>query len=317
MKLLFRTDIHVADKSPGSWKADYRAETLSCLKQIGDIARKHRVTAVLDGGDFFHVKAASRTSHELVRQVVEIHKTAYHCPVYHVEGNHDVQANNLETCGRQPLGVLYAAGVFERLRDTTLTDEDGGTVRVVGLPFDIDRKVEDFYVEKGSEDHLVVIAHTLASDTDREAPDFFGEPIFSYSDLEGADADVFCFGHWHKDQGIVNSRFVNTGSVSRGALNHDNVGRTPKVVLMEFGESVTLTEIPLQVKPADEIFDFDRKERQEEQDRSIEEFVQKIRADVSLGGDPKEVVDGAIEGMGYAPEVQELARQYLARARES
>ena len=63
VSFIFRTDTHVADKSPSSWKGDYPEEIWSNLKQIGVMAQEHGVTAVLDGGDYFHVKTANRNSH--------------------------------------------------------------------------------------------------------------------------------------------------------------------------------------------------------------------------------------------------------------
>jgi DNA repair exonuclease SbcCD nuclease subunit len=102
---VFRTDTHVSDRSPASWKGDYPSEIWSNLDQIGQLALKHGAAAVLDGGDFFHVKAASKNPHALVAKSAQIHRS-YPCPTFCVEGNHDISYNNLETLERQPLGVL-------------------------------------------------------------------------------------------------------------------------------------------------------------------------------------------------------------------
>src|SRR4051812_10569909 len=103
--LLFRTDTHVADKSPASWKGDYPAEIWSNLEQIGQLAKTRDATAVLDGGDYFHIKTARRTSHGAIFRTAELHK-GYPCPVFCVEGNHDLEHNNLASIEHQPLGVL-------------------------------------------------------------------------------------------------------------------------------------------------------------------------------------------------------------------
>lgn len=94
VSLVFRTDVHASDRSPISWKGDYPAEIWSCLEQIGEVAREARALAVLDGGDYFHTKAASRNSHDLVRRTAVLHRD-YPCPVYAIVGNHDITYNNL------------------------------------------------------------------------------------------------------------------------------------------------------------------------------------------------------------------------------
>ena len=191
---IFRTDTHVADQGPVSWKADYPTEIWSSLKQIGQFAREHKAKAVLDGGDYFHVKAASRNSHALVVKSAEI-QNGYPCPTWSIEGNHDVKYNNLDTIVEQPLGVLFASGVFNHLRDQTFTDGDV-TVRVVGVPYSPDRTLADLLaVQKGSEDYLVCLVHALAAENPpASVEDFFGEPVFRYVDLVTDNGpDVWCF----------------------------------------------------------------------------------------------------------------------------
>jgi len=317
--LVFRTDTHVADKSPVSWKGDYPSEIWSSLTQIGELAKLRDATAILDGGDYFHIKTARRTSHGTIFRTAEIHKS-YPCPVYCVEGNHDLEHNNLESIEHQPLGVLYSCGVFHHLRDTVF--EDGGMrVRVVGVPYDPRRTLADLLAiqKKPGDDFLVAVVHALASENPpSQVEDFFGEPVFRYGDLVSGDGpDVWMFGHWHRDQGIVEiggKRFVNQGAVSRGALTRENTERTPKVSLLEFSPSVILTEeIPLLVAPAGDVFDMERKERAEAEARSIDAFVQLLQADATF--DPSKTIASNIEAMDFAADVRELALTYLSQPR--
>ena len=322
--LLFRTDVHVADHNPASWKGDYRSEVLSCLEQIGDIARENDVDAVIDGGDFFHVKAASRNSHALVREVVEIHKS-YPCPVYGIEGNHDLRHNNHDSLDSQPLGVLYAAGVFHHLRDHTFQDQFGTSVRVVGTPYKAGAALSDFQgIHKGSEDYLVSVAHILATENPvvGSASSFIGDTIFKYSDLVWPGCpDFWCFGHWHKDQGVCAQydgdrrvHFVNQGSVSRGALNADNLERVPKVALLKFETSLASVDlVELKVSEAAEVFDIQKKSRQVRRDAVIEQFITRLVKDGV--GDSMGTPEDAIAKLEFARDVQEGALEYLERAR--
>jgi DNA repair exonuclease SbcCD nuclease subunit len=318
LRFLFRTDVHVADRSPVSWKADYPAEVYESLRQIGVLAAVHDVEAVLDGGDFFHVKTPSRNSHGLIVTTTKIHQE-YPCPTYSIEGNHDIVGNNLSTIEEQPLGVLYATKVFRHLRDETF-ERDGIKVRVVGVPYSPSRDLREIQeLRKGDEDCLIAVVHALAGeDPPAHVEEFFGEAVFRYSQLVfDRGPDVFCFGHWHKDQGVVqlhNRWFVNQGAVSRGALSKDNVDRTPKVSLIEVTKAgVVVTALPLNVAPASEVYDLDRKDRQEKESKAIDLFVQQLeddaQIDITLG------IEENIRGLTYATEIKERALQYLERVR--
>lgn len=322
---IFRTDVHLSDRSPASWKGDYQAEIWDCLEQIGELARKYKVDGVLDGGDFFHVKASTRNSHSIVAQAADVHR-AYSCPTYHVPGNHDVTYNNLDSVGKQPLGVLYSSGVFERLGpDDSCVDgflfEDGEVrVRVVGMPYSSKRTLDDFRaLKKGPGETLICVAHALASENPpAHVEDFFGDPVFRYRDLVFDNGpDVYCFGHWHRNQGIVDvggRRFVNPGAVSRGALVRENLERVPQVALIEITpDGVSVGTIPLKVAAASKVFDLEKKQRRDTESQVIEQFVGRLQDDVEA--DPSTSVEDNINALDFAPDVCALALGYLARAR--
>ena len=310
----------MSDRSPVSWKGDYPAEIWSSLEQIGDLARKHGVTAVLDGGDYFHVKAPSKNSHAIVAKSAAIH-AAYPCPTWCIEGNHDVKHNNLDTISEQPLGVLFESGAFRHLREEVFSDGDI-QVRVVGMPYDPNRSLADIQaVRKQSGDtHLVMLVHALASENPpAHVEDFFGEPVFRYADfVVDGGPDVVCLGHWHRDQGIVEVQgrmFVNQGAVSRGALVRENLERIPKVALLEFlTDGVEVTPLPLKVAPALEEFDLERKERLEQERRNIDHFVEMM---TSALAETSNDIEGTIRSLAFAQEDKSCALDYLERARES
>lgn len=321
LSFIFRTDVHAADKSPTSWKGDYPAEIDSSLKQIGELARKHNAIAVLDGGDFIHVKSPSKTSHGLIARVARIH-SLYPCDVFAVAGNHDITYNNLGTLERQPLGVLFDAGVFKQLHEQVFK-VDGTQVRVVGVPYVPDRALEYLrsLKKQPGDDHLFAVVHALAGkDPPDHAEDFFNEPVFRYRDLITEDGpDVWMFGHWHRDQGIehIDGRwFVNQGAVSRGALVRENLERTPKVALIiADGPDLRIESIPLSVSAATEVFDIERKERRDRESEVVEQFVRKLEDNIRATTSEMSVED-ALQSLDFAPDVRSLALEYLERARE-
>jgi DNA repair exonuclease SbcCD nuclease subunit len=314
---IFRTDIHMADRSPRSWKGDYVKESFGCLNQIGALAKKTNATAVLDGGDFIHVKKPSKTSHALMEAVVREHRD-YPCPVFCLEGNHDMTGNALSSIPNQPLGVLYASGTFIQLRDQTFYS-DGVKVRVAALPYCHDRKLEDIQsIQKRDEDYLIAVVHALATDDASTAAEgFFGETVFHYGDLVSPNGpDVFCFGHWHRDQGVVQKNgvwFVNQGAVSRGSLSKDNLDRVPKVTKISCDRSgVSCEAIELSVLPAEQVFDLEKKRREDMEDENIRLFVERLCAS---GAEDADDIDGMLSRLSQSASTYALVKEYMERAR--
>lgn len=279
LSLLWRTDVHYSDHTPRR-RVDKWTDTVSAkLEEVGEIARRRGVHAVLDGGDFFDIKTPTRNSHSLVRRAIEIHKS-YPCPVYANVGNHDCVYGDYKYLPQQPLGVLFESGVFRRLYDEheAVFERDGVKVRVVGIPY---HGVKYDYgrfdsIRRGDETYLVVVCHLLASPT--ETTLFDSEDVVLYSTLDKYPVDLWFFGHWHQDQGVTKlsrSQVVNIGSLTRGSLSQDNLTRSPSVCLAEFRrEGISLEVIPITHKPSSEIFDLEAKDLKEVREESLDHFAQ-------------------------------------------
>jgi DNA repair exonuclease SbcCD nuclease subunit len=325
IKLLWRTDVHYADQTPSSRKDDWVETVGDKLRQVGSLAKQHGCAAVLDGGDFFNDKTPIRTSHRLVSKIAEIH-SGYPCPVYANVGNHDLRLAQLSNLDQGPLGSLFATGVFKRLYDKheLVIEQDGVTVRVVGIPYhgpryDLDRIRN---IQRGTEDWLVVVCHLLASPQGGEM--FQNEDIIKYDDLFqlNPDVDVFFFGHWHKNQGIVEHLgedgkphwIVNTGSLTRGSLTEDNIEREPGVVLLEFGEGGPEFEfIKLKIRPAEEVFDLDKRVKEEARAMTVNAFVESVKAELQ-SSDQRSFQD-IVDAMDSVPhEIRERALEYIENA---
>jgi len=317
IKLLWRTDVHLSDVSPASRKDDWTDSVFAKLDQIKMVAQKLRVQAVLDGGDFFHLKSPSRTTHRLVRQAAE-HHADYPCPVYCTPGNHDAVYGNYEYLPQQPLGVLYAAAIFRRLYDDNeaLFEVDGVKVRVVGVPYhgttyDLERFAA---IKRGDEDWLVCVAHVLASP--QGGTMFENEDVLRYSELAAFAPDVFLLGHWHKDQGVQTlngKKIINIGSLTRGSIAQDDVERKPAISLLTFTkEEVKVQVVRLKVRSADEVFDLDAHVRAEARATTMDAFVSSVRE--TLVDTEGESLEDVVRVSSVPEQVQERAIAYLEMA---
>tara|TARA_Y100000310_G_scaffold344844_2_gene459944 strand:- start:295 stop:1260 length:966 start_codon:yes stop_codon:yes gene_type:complete len=320
IRFVWRTDVHLSDRTPSSRKDNWTDTVFRKLDQVRNVAKKVGAAAILDGGDFFHIKSPGRNSHALVHRALDHHAT-YPCPVYCTPGNHDSVYGDYAFLPQQPLGVLFASGSFRRLYDEheAVFEQGGVKVRVVGIPYhgtsyDMDR----FHsIEKGDEDYLVCVAHVLAST--KGGTMFEGEDIVKYKDLLDTAPDVYFFGHWHKDQGVVSmgdKTFINIGSLTRGSLSQDEMERKPACAFISFtkDEEPLIRVVRLKVEDPHEVFDVEGRVRQEKQQVEMDAFVTRIRESLQEGSEAASL-SSLVTGMEDIPaQVRERALAYLEQA---
>lgn len=321
IRLLWRTDGHLSDHTPTS-RTDVWADTiLGKIRQIGQLAASYQCHAVLDGGDLFHDKTPGKTSHALMSRLYEVQR-AYPCPIYGNVGNHDCRLGQFEFLQEGPLGSLFSSGVMHPCfneHEVHLRDP-GVHVRIVGIPYhgpkyDLDRFRA---IRKGSEDHLIILAHVLASPQGGDM--FANEDIIRYQDLLTLcpEASVVCFGHWHKDQGVADlgsMQVVNVGSFSRGSLSQDNLDRIPSVALLRCSKDrVEIEQIPLRVEPPSQVFDLRKRATEELQTAIVDRFVRTLQTD--LRAKSSSSLPDILAGLRDVPaQVRERAMAYLERNR--
>lgn len=326
ISLLWRTDVHMRAHTPSSRKDDWVETVSRKLVEVGEIARKYSCDAVIDGGDFFDDKLPVRTPHSLVSRVSRIHRN-YPCDVYANVGNHDLRLSRLDNLPENPLETLYSTGVFKRLYDEheAVFEKEGVKVRVVGVPYhgpryDLARFKN---IERGDEDWLICNAHVLASPQGGEM--FKNEDILKYDDLcdLNPNIDVFCFGHWHKNQGITEVKggkwVVNVGSLTRGALTEDNIKREPGVVVMGFwpaskGLPPSFEFVKLTIRPASEVFDMEKRTREEARATTVDAFVESVKNELQKSSDKN--FGDLVEAMELPAEVKERALEYIEGAQK-
>lgn len=323
IKFLTFTDVHISDVNPSSRLGNYREDILSKLRQIGKVGKKLEVDFYILAGDLFHLKAPSRNSHSLVKMLIDTFKD-YGAPIYATEGNHDLRRDSYDNFDEQPLGVLYAAGALHQVRDKIIRIKDK-RIRISAIPFIENPEIS--LIPKRTdhdEDLQISILHLYAT---KKGGELFGHKLYSYNEIAELGDDIFVLGHYHVDQGIerlsTGSReqiFINVGAISRGSLSEDEITREPKVCYvsakLEEGRSPEIKAQPvkLRVKPAEEVFNIEKKKAEKKEIEDAEQFVEALQKEIDNMGNNVETLDNEIENTNIEKPVIAKVKHYLTEA---
>lgn len=324
IRFLTSSDEHVSDQPIGFRKDDYRSSIMEKLRWQGNMAAKFGATAILRGGDFFHVKRANNTSMATLIEAMSVHKS-YPCPTYAIAGNHDIVYNDLTTLTRQPLGVLYESGMLKRLSEEIF--ESGSlSVRVVGVDYRPGMDA-DVLAKAVSQDNIkctytIAVVHALAELAPTQTmQSFFNENIIDYRDLVFPGCpNIYVFGHYHKDQSVqehLGVHFINLGSVSRGSLTLENLDRKPKIALIKLtGSGISIEESVIPHADASQVFDLGRKQSIEHNTASMASFLDKLKSNVSMAGgnDIRLKMAAFMESMDFTNEEKSAVREMFEAA---
>jgi DNA repair exonuclease SbcCD nuclease subunit len=264
MKILLINDTHLTNdnRHPASCTATYTEDLFDLLYQINKIADEHAVSAIVQLGDLFHLKAPTSNSHALVQKAIRWAKAAP-CPVAVVPGNHDLTHDRLESLNEgQPLGVLYDSNAVIRAEGYF------SIFPIYGVPWqqnwDATESVADQSVRKAlagfepKDSPQLIVTHAPFFEPGKESPyESYSTDKFSRILQEAGRSNTqVAYGHIHNSHGeyVVNSvRFCNYGALSRGSLTEDNMQRRVGVTIWD---SVTgrFKFLPLNARPASEVF---------------------------------------------------------------
>lgn len=321
IRFLTSSDEHIADRVAFR-KDDYRAAILSKIHWQGVMAAKFNATAVIRGGDFFHIKTANRTSMATLVDAMSIHG-GYKCPTYSIIGNHDISYNDPTTLSRQPLGVLFESRLMRRLTDEVF--ESGSlSVRVIGVDYvpGMTASVLSDIVKSKGHAYTIAVVHALAEMSPTyKTQSFFNEEVLDYRDLVFSGCpDVYVFGHYHKYQSVyehLGVKFINLGAVARGALIAENLERKPKVALIKLdGSGISIEEEVIPHEDAQKVFDLERKQAIDMSGQSMNIFLEKLRSNASMVGgfDMRKRVSRFMESSDFTSEEKDTVREILEAA---
>jgi DNA repair exonuclease SbcCD nuclease subunit len=244
------------------------------LYQINEVAKHFNCTAIVQLGDFFHIKSPSRNSHELVIRAMKWARSSP-CPVFVVPGNHDLSNDRLASLDEgQPLGVMFSSGAVYRAEGYLSISEirDYLTVElnlpIYSVPWQqfwdaehtvADRAVKDALsnFEPSDTPQLIVTHAPFFPEGSNPAYEHYATGKFARMVNPSGKSNVqVCYGHihdWHGQYVVNGVRFANYGALSRGSLTESNLTRPVGVTIWD---SITggFEFVALEAKPAEQVF---------------------------------------------------------------
>lgn len=318
MKVLLLSDIHATRHTPSSCTDTYMDDLLDLLRQTQQIALWERCEAVVWAGDVFHHKAPSRTSHQLVLEMVRIVQ-GYHCPVFIVPGNHDIQNDRLDSVHlTQPLGTLLKAGAIELIGWGGYDAEK--MYPFYGVPW-LQHWTDEAVSQAlaGYRDSFprpgLVVTHAPLYPPGRELP-YENYPAAAWDAAMGEEGGHVFYGHVHEPHGTWScghTTFCNNGALSRGSLHEYNLDRTPMVTIWD-SETGKFETKALDARPAAQVFRLAEKTQATDIQGRLDEFLSQVGA-TSLQVVSIEAVIAHMREKNVRPEVQTLVEQLLEEVR--
>jgi len=276
MKFLVIGDVHLADRGPRSRTLNYRSLIEDKLRFCIDLANDEKVDAVLQLGDFFHIKTPNRNSHAMVQEAAKILARA-NCPVIINPGNHCLTNNRIESIPSQPLGTLGLHPNIEILIGPHANFPIWGQPYFDLSPDNYKYWLDRYHADSGPDVYPILMAHNSIF-PEKEIPPY--DNVSAEVWAETFKAPYTFYGHIHEpmDAGwnyqIGGTHFLNNGSISRGSLAERNLVRKPQVTIFDDsknGNPFTSVEVPH--LPASEVFFLAESILAKEQQASVDEFL--------------------------------------------
>lgn len=315
------TDVHISNTNPASRLGSYRDDIFNKLEQIKKVGEKLNIKFFLFAGDLFNLKAPMRNPHELNTLLINLFKS-YPSEIYAIEGNHDLRNDSYETFSQQPLNVIYASGALKRPREEHIIVE-GTKIFLHGYNFEEEPDISEMVKAPENVDLSICMLHLYSS---MEGGSLYKRKVFSYEELSELGYDIYLLGHYHIDQGIEDcsfigkkQTFINIGAVSRGVLDEDNIKRSPKIGFITVKKEDKKVSwkaqcIKLKTRPAEEIFDIEKKEEEKKKLKEAEEFVDRLKNDIEINKNQKDSIISEVNKLDIEKAVLDKIIHYINEA---
>ena len=272
-KYLFFTDAHVKGKNPASRTDNYYASWMLKFGELLMLAKKHKVDAIIDGGDLLDIPIVADS---IVDDILDAIESAG-IPFYVCWGNHPMIGHHKETSKGSTLSHMFR-------RCKLFKDIGGG--EEVGKDYSIDFVDYDHNIEeklktegiirpenKANKDYWkIAIVHAFVT-----PKPFLPTVLHVVANDIKTNMDLVLVGHYHKPwtKKIGKTTFLDIGCFGR--CKSDEADIEPSVLLLDTDKrSYEIIKLET-AKKGSEVFDLSKKEHSEYMNEDLETFIASLK----------------------------------------
>jgi hypothetical protein len=234
-------------------------------------------------------------------------------PPFIVPGNHDVQNDRLESVlETQPLGVLFRSGAAR-----PLIGWSPYVPYLYGVPWQQDwanlpNALAEWPVSPWDESGCLVVTHAPIFPVSMAPTVFEYTPAADWAAAMGGKGNVY-YGHIHEAHGVYTDggvTFANVGALSRGSLHEYDLTR--QVSVCSWSASTGFTPIPLNAKPASEVFRLAEIMEAKDATGAFDDFLANVGNSTIAITSIESVMEEVGQRDGVTPQLAALVRDLLA-----
>lgn len=321
LRFLYFGDMHGGVKAPKHRSDNFLLTRQEKIKEILQIAKDNKVTALLQAGDFlskaniapeyltreilnwtsvnindlvFDIMVGEKTIKDLENALTEV------TPMISTIGNHELIGGELDSFPKTSLNMLVESGFMTlatKDKPIVFKDEEGFSVAISATPYthDIDGDDKSAYiVDKKSGDFHIHMVHGMLME--KSYGKKFKHTVVQEIAYE-TKADLTINGHDHigyDEIELDGKKFINPGSPVRLSAEKKEMDRMPKVLLITIDKVNGIQLEPIYLKCAkkgNEVLSRDHIEAKEVKSEKIEEVKSLMnKAKLKKGFDITEII---------------------------
>ena len=335
------TDSHWSGNRPASrLDADWVGTQSKKIDHVFRLSVEHEATAIVHAGDVFHQPKGALISRSVDQWLMGKLREAP-CPIFAIPGNHDMLGHRVDSLKSHPYGCLEKSGIITSVvwPNYTLVGQDP-IILITGKEFHPDGPVAWFeelrdqgtieqWKREISQEFGGVSVFVLALCHGFWGPEngwIYGDMVTSYCEICDTGIDVVLVGHDHSCKGVQvvdddggPKWVIEPGALLRGTIAEKEIGREPKMVVMDF-ESTGHHQFSLVTVPHEApeyVFNFENQKKEKKQEEVRNMFIEECRV-LQTTGTTIEVILNTIEASStISSRVAGLTREYLTRAEDN